>query len=46
MKRVICEKVVEVRKRSNRVMTVVLAFDEEEEMRGICGEGLLRKSGF
>ena len=35
----LCEKAVEVRRKSNRVMTVVMAF-EEEVVRIICLYGL------
>ena len=38
VKEEICDKVIEVRRRSDRVMTVVLAF-EEELVRVICGYG-------
>ena len=39
MKEELCEKVVEVRRKSNRVMTVVTAL-EEEVVRIICVYGL------
>ena len=38
VKEELCEKVVEVRRRSDRVMSIVMVF-EEEVLRVICGYG-------